>query len=66
MKNKSVTLCQNYGNPVHGFWKYGENKVCSLKCLRNRIANKEIPMLAVERAYPELGILPPPKGSKNG
>lgn len=61
-KNKKVTLCQNCGNSVHGFWLYGENKVCSLKCLRIRISNGQIPKLFVERAYPELGILPPPKG----
>lgn len=61
-KNKDVTQCQNCGNSVHGFWKYGENKVCSLKCLRARITNGSIPKLFVERAYSELGISAPAKG----
>lgn len=64
MKKEKI-LCENSEcrREVFGFWKYGLNKVCSLKCLRKLIFVGKIPKLFPERGYPELGISPHNKHS---
>ena len=57
---KDKIFCQNdeCGREVFGFWKYGINKVCSLRCLRKLIFIGKISKLLPNQGYPELDISP--------
>ena len=56
--------CPNCGRECFGFWKYGREHACSLKCFRQLIADNKISKIPPYSAFPELGILPSKKHAK--
>lgn len=54
-------FCENCGRESFGFWKYGHNHPCSLKCLRAMIKDGRITRIPPYKAFPELDISAPKK-----
>lgn len=54
-----IKTCMECNRGVYGFWKYGQNPVCSKNCLRRAIATSKIPRLDPTKADRELGIAAP-------
>jgi hypothetical protein len=57
-------FCENCGREVFGFWKYGKNHTCSMKCFRKMIKDGRISQIPPYVAFPELNISAPRKDQK--